>query len=601
MDFRNIAIIAHVDHGKTTLVDAILKQSGIFRENEVVEERVMDSIDQEKERGITIEAKNTSFTYRDSKFNIVDTPGHADFGGEVERILGMVDAACLLVDAAEGPLPQTRFVLQKAIEKNLKLLVIINKIDRSDARVQEVENEIFDLFIDLGADEMQMEYPTIYAIARSGYATLDRPDATVRADSVEPSLKPLFELLYKTVPKGEMSVDSTLSILISNIAYSDYLGRMAVGRIAQGKINKGDFVGLFGKDGKGRGFRVQQVLQYVGLEQKPVEEAFAGDIVILTGVPEFTIGDTISTIDASVIQKRLEVEPPTVRMTFFVNTSPLASKDGKPLLSRELGDRLCKEALRNVAIRVEEGETSDSFEVVGRGELQLSVIIEKIRREGFELAVGKPQVIMREVNGIQHEPFEEVLIDTPSDYVGAISEYMLQRKGVMQGMETRDDGRNRITFEIPSRGLIGFRGYFMTETRGMGILNARFLEFRPYAGEIPMRVNGALVADRPGKSVAYALFHLQARGRLFVPAGIDVYEGMVIGEHHRDNDLPVNVLKEKKLTNIRASGKDEMIQLSTYTNLSLERALEWIDTDEIVEVTPKHLRIRKKSLKVPGR
>lgn len=598
MNFRNIAIVAHVDHGKTTLVDALLKQSGVFRENEVVAERALDKLDQERERGITIEAKNTAFLYRDSKFNVVDTPGHADFGGEVERILGMVDAACLLVDAAEGPLPQTRFVLKKAIEQNLKLVVIINKIDRSDARVQEVENEIFDLFIDLGASEEQMNYPTIYAIARAGYATLTRPEGTIPADSVKQDLSPLYETLYEHIPPVSFPSDAPFSMLISNISYSDYLGRMAVGRIAQGKLTKGDFLALVSESPKPKTFRVQSIFQFSGLQQAQVEEAYAGDIAIITGVPEFTIGDTISVPEEPVVQKRIFIEPPTVRMTFYVNTSPLASKDGKPLLSRELGDRLRKEALMNVSIKVSDGAGSDSFVVAGRGELQLAVIIEKIRREGFEIAVGKPQVIMKEIDGELCEPFEEVVIDTPAEYVGTISEYLLQRRAVMQSMDTNEDGRARVIYAIPSRGIIGFRGYFMTETRGTGLLNSRFLEYRPHAGEIPSRVNGALLADRPGKTITYALFHLQPRGRLFVPAGVEVYKGMIVGEHNRDNDLPVNVLKEKKLSNMRAAGKDEMIQLSTYTNFSLEQALEWIDHDEMLEVTPNFLRMRKQDLNI---
>jgi GTP-binding protein len=600
MEIRNIGIVAHVDHGKTTLVDSILKQSGIFRENETVTERVMDNLDQEKERGITIEAKNASFFYKDSKVNLVDTPGHADFGGEVERILGMVDAVCLLVDASEGPLPQTRFVLSKAMAKGLKVLVIINKIDRKDARIREVENEIFDLFISLGANDDQMEYKTLYAIARQGMAFHEPPPEGTDLTTVEGSLVPLFETILKEVPASKKDESAPLALLISNIAYSDYLGRMAVGRIEQGKIKVGENVIVGFAQGKSKTVRVQSLLQFEGMKQKTVENAVAGDIVIVTGIPEFTIGDTITVPDKPHILPRIEVDPPTVSMSFYVNTSPLAGREGKVLLSREFKDRLDKEALRNVAIRVQETDNANCFLVFGRGELQLAVIIEKIRREGFELAVGKPQAVMKEENGQTMEPMEEVMIDAPENYIGKITEMLHSRKGQMQTMTKRDDGRMRLEFLIPSRGLIGFRTQFLTETRGTGILNTLFAGYAPHKGEIQGRINGSLVSDRTGETVTYGLFHLEPRGRLFVGSNMDCYEGMVIGEHNKDTDLFVNPTKEKKLSNMRAAGKDELIQLSPQENMSLEKSLEWIRNDEIVEITPKTVRIRKANLKKPN-
>ena len=599
MEIRNIGIVAHVDHGKTTLVDAILKQSGVFRDNEAVAERMMDSMDQERERGITIEAKNASYIYKGKKVNLVDTPGHADFGGEVERILGMVDAVCLLVDASEGPLPQTRFVLQKAMQRNLKVIVIINKIDRKDARVREVENEIFDLFINLGANDDQMNYPTIYAIAREGVAYAECPPPGTDLSNPQGTLEPLYEMIMNHVPPTKNDAAAPLAILVSNIAYNDYLGRMAVGRIEGGKIKVGDTVVVMGEKSNSKPIRIQSLLQYEGMKQVPTNEAEAGDIVIISGIPEFTIGDTIANVETPVALPRIQVDPPTVSMMFHVNTSPVAGREGKVLLSREFKERLEKEGLRNVAIRLELTDNANQFLVYGRGELQLAVIIEKIRREGFELAVGKPQAVMKEEDGKTLEPLEHVTIDVPETYVGRVTEMILMRKGQMQNMNRRDDGRTRIEFEIPSRGLIGFRSQFLTETRGTGLLNTLFAGYVPHRGDIPSRINGALVSDRNGETVTYGLFHLEPRGRLFVGSNVVVYEGMVIGEHSKDGDLWVNPTKEKKLSNMRAAGKDELIQLSPCAQMSLERSLEWIANDEIVEITPKNIRIRKVNLKKP--
>jgi len=599
MQIRNIAIIAHVDHGKTTLVDALLKQSGVFRENEAVADRVMDSMDQERERGITIQAKNASFVWKDTKVNIVDTPGHADFGGEVERILSMVDGACLLVDASEGPLPQTRFVLKKALQQNLKVLVIINKIDRPDSRIAEVENEIFDLFIDLEANDEQMNYKTVYTIARKGIATLERPDSAAAALAIQGDLKPLFDTILNVIPPPKTPVDAPFAMVVSNLGHSDFLGKLAIGRIQQGSVKSGQPVFVMTKEEKPKQYRVQDLMTFLGLKQVKAESLSAGDIAVVAGLEEVSIGDTITNTAEPVRLPRIEVDPPAVSMTFHVNTSPYSGRDGKVLLSRELMERLNKETQRNVAIKVQPTEVPDAFLVSGRGELQLAVIVESIRREGFELAVGKPKAVLRTIDGVLCEPIEKAYVDLPEEHYGVVSEMLHTRKGKMVNMINKGSGRVLLEFEIPARGLIGIRSYFLTSTRGTGILNTIFHGYEPLKGEIPERVSGAIVSDRMGESVTYGLFHLEPRGKLFIGANVAVYEGMIIGEHSRDNDLWVNPIKEKKLSNMRASGTDEMIQLTPPSVMSMEKALEWINDDELVEVTPKFVRIRKRKLKNP--
>ncbi len=599
MNIRNIAIIAHVDHGKTTLVDALLKQSGVFRDNEQVAERLMDSMDQEKERGITIEAKNASFQWKGTKVNIVDTPGHADFGGEVERILTMVDGCLLLVDASEGPLPQTRFVLNKALEKGLKVIVVINKIDRPDSRIGEVENEIFDLFIDLEAHEDQMNYETIYAIARNGLATTQRPSNHAEAMSFKGNLEPLFDAIVRIVPPPRVEADKPFALVVSNLSHSDFLGRICVGRIQQGSVKVGQQVAVLGRNGKRTTARIQELMTYQGAKQIKAELLEAGDVAAIAGVEQVEIGDTITTIDNMNPLPRIEVDPPAVNMGFLVNSSPMAGREGKVLLSRELLERLKKEALRNPAIRIEPTDFPDEFLVSGRGELQLAVIVEAIRREGFEVAVGKPKAVLKTVDGVLCEPIEKAYIDIPEDHFGVVNEMLCLRKGKMVNMINKGSGRVRLEFEIPSRGLIGIRSHFLTATRGTGILNTIFHGYEPFKGDIAERQNGAMVADRVGTTVPYGLFHLEPRGQLFIGAGVEVYEGMVIGEHSRDNDLWVNAIRTKKLTNMRASGTDEATTLSPPRQMSLERSLEWIKDDEIVEVTPKNVRIRKRKLKNP--
>lgn len=600
MNIRNIAIIAHVDHGKTTLVDQLLKQSGTFRDNEATQDRMMDSMDQERERGITIEAKNASFTWKGTKVNIVDTPGHADFGGEVERILTMVDGCLLLVDASEGPLPQTRFVLNKALQHGLKVIVVINKIDRPDSRIGEVENEIFDLFIDLEAIEDQMNYKTVYAIARNGIATLERPNSLEEALATKGTLEPLFETIVNTVPPPKVASDKPLALLVSNLSHSDFLGRICVGRVEQGSIKVGQQVAIYGRNGKRSQARIQELMSYNGMKQVKAEVLYAGDIAAIAGVEAVEIGDTIGALDLPTPLKRIEVDPPAVSMGFIVNSSPMAGREGKVLLTRELMARLQKEALRNPAIRVEPTASPDEFLVSGRGELQLAVIVEAIRREGFEVAVGKPKAVLQTIDGVVCEPVEKAFIDVPEEYFGVVNEMLCLRKGKMLNMVNKGSGRVRLDFEIPSRGLIGIRSHFLTATRGTGILNTIFHGYEPFKGDISERQNGAMVADRSGGTVPYGLFHLQPRGQLFIGAGVEVYEGMVIGENARDNDLWVNAIKTKKLTNMRASGTDEATTLATPRDMSLERSLEWIRDDEIVEVTPKNVRIRKRKLKNPS-
>ena len=600
MNIRNLAIIAHVDHGKTTLVDALLRQSGVFRENEQVAERVMDSLDQERERGITIEAKNASFTWKDTKINIVDTPGHADFGGEVERILTMVDGALLLVDASEGPLPQTRFVLRKALQQNLKIIVVINKVDRPDQRIQEVENEIFDLFIDLEARDDQMEYETVYAIARDGIAKKERPDSHKEALEWKGDLTPLYETIVNVIPEPRVgSPEEPFAMVVSNLTHNDFLGRIAVGRIQQGFVKIGQPVAVLGRNGRKAQARVQELMTYLGMRQVRAESLSAGDVVAIAGVEDVEIGDTITNIQQPVLLPRIEVDPPAVSMGFYVNTSPFAGREGKVLLSRELELRLRKESLRNPALKVEPSDSPDMFLVSGRGELQLAVIVENIRREGFELGIGKPKAVLKQVDGVTCEPIEKAYVDIPEEHFGVVNEMLHMRKGKMTNMVNKGTGRVNIEYEIPSRGLIGIRSHFLTSTRGTGILNTIFHGYEPYKGDIPSRVNGALVSDRVGETITYSLAGLEPRGKLFFGPNVEIYEGMVIGEHTRDNDLWVNATKGKKLTNMRAAGSDDLIQLAPPQTMNLERSLEWISDAEVVEVTPKSVRIRKKNLKNP--
>lgn len=586
---RNIAIIAHVDHGKTTLVDFLIKQAGTFRENQHVAERLMDSMDLEKERGITIAAKNASFNYKDYKINIVDTPGHSDFGGEVERILNMVDGCILLVDASEGPLPQTRFVLKKALEQNLKVMVCINKIDRSDARIQEVHNEIFDLFIDLDATEEQCDFKTVYAIAREGMATLDPAVKTK-------DLTCLYDMIIDLVPPPKIELNHPLQVMVSNISYNDYVGRLAIGRVRAGSIKVGDDVVVMQDHGKQKKLKVSALFQYHVNNQIPVQEIFAGDIAIIAGMEDFTIGDTItSALDPRPL-KRIAVEEPTVGMVFIVNNGPFAGQDGKNVTSRKILERLEKELLHNVAIRVEKTDNTDSFKVIGRGELQLGVLIEQMRRENFELLVSKPQVIIKNENGKKLEPMEVAVIDIEDAYVGAVTEKLGKRKGVMSNMVQKGSGRTRLEFKIPSRGLIGYRSEFLTDTRGTGLLNTQFNGWEEYKGDISSRMNGAMISDRKGMATAYAIWNLQERGVMFVTHGDDVYDGMIVGEHAKENDLDVNITREKKLTNVRASGNDEAIRLVPVKPMSLEKAIEWIEDRELIEVTPKHIRLRCRDL-----
>jgi GTP-binding protein len=587
-DLRNIAIIAHVDHGKTTIVDGLLKQSGIFRFNEKVQERVMDNIDLERERGITIMAKNTAIEYKGVKINIVDTPGHADFGGEVERTLKMVDGVLLLVDASEGPLPQTRFVLKKALEFNLPPILVINKIDRTDARIREVLNEVYDLFIDLDATEKQLEFPIVYTNAKLGIAKR-HPDESSK------DLQHLFNLILNAVPPPEGDEKSPLQLLVTNIDYNDYVGRLAIGRIFSGSVKVGDWVSMI--DGKGESIKtkVTSLYGFQGLERIEIKEARAGDIVALAGIEGVNIGDTIADFENPAPLPRIAVDEPTISMVFSVNTSPFAGQEGRYVTSRNLRDRLEKELLYNVSIKVD-FDATDSFKVMGRGELQLAILIEMIRREGYELSVSMPESVTKSIDGVLHEPMENLVIDVPEEYIGVLTQQIGIRKGRMQKMSNNSHGRVRLEFRIPSRGLIGFRSQFLTDTRGTGLFNHIFGGYEPWHGALTKRATGTLVADRSGKATPYALYHLQPRGTLFVKENTPVYEGMVIGENSRENDLNVNVTKEKKLTNIRAAGSDEALQLIPPKLLSLEQAIEFIKEDELVEVTPTSVRIRKKIL-----
>lgn len=592
-DLRNIAIIAHVDHGKTTLVDGMLKQAGIFRSNQQVQERVMDNIDLERERGITIMAKNTAVQYSGVKINIVDTPGHADFGGEVERTLKMVDGVLLLVDASEGPLPQTRFVLRKALELKLPPILVINKIDRPDARIQGVLNEVYDLFIDLDATEEQLDFPVVYTNAKLGTAKLD-------IDEESENLKPLFDLIVKTVRAPEGNKDSALQLLVTNIDYNDYVGRLAIGRVFSGTVGVGDHVAVINSSGNAVKTKITSIYTFQGLERIDAKEASVGEIVALAGIEGINIGDTITDAERPMPLPRIKVDEPTISIVFSVNTSPFAGKEGKFVTSRNLRERLEKELLYNVAIKVDFSNT-DSFKVMGRGELQLAILIEMMRREGYELSVSMPETITKEINGTVHEPMELLVIDVPEEFVGVVTQQVGMRKGRMQKMQNNGHGRVRLEFRIPSRGLIGFRSQFLTDTKGTGLLNHLFDGYEPWHGPMSKRQTGALAADRPGKSTPYALFHLQPRGTLFIKEGTPVYEGMIIGENSRDNDLDVNVTKEKKLTNMRASGSDDTIQLIPPKILNLEQAIEFIKEDELVEVTPQSVRMRKKVLEANKR
>jgi GTP-binding protein len=588
-DIRNIAIIAHVDHGKTTLVDAMLRQSGLFRANEAVVERVMDRLDLERERGITIMAKNASVHYRDVKINIVDTPGHSDFGGEVERVLKMVDGVMLLVDASEGPLPQTRYVLSKALEQDLPAIVVINKIDRQDARPEEVVSEVFDLFIDLDATERQVDFPVVYAVARDGMAKRNLSDAGM-------DLQPLFDEILRAIPGPVANPAGNLQTLVANIDYNDYVGRLSIGRIFAGSVKIGDQISICRLDGSVDKTKVSQLYAFEGLKQTPVESAEAGEIIALAGIENISIGETISSVDNPEPLPRITVDEPTISMIFGVNTSPFAGREGKYVTSRKLAERLDKEALANVAIRVEPMSQTDSFKVSGRGELQLAIIIEMMRRDAYELQVSKPEVITRKDNGRTLEPIELVVIDCPDMFIGVLTESLSRRRGRMTKMINHGTGRVRMEFETPSRGLIGFRSEFLTNTRGTGLINTLFLRWDEWQGSIPQRITGALVADRDGMATTYALYSLQERGELFARPGTMVYEGMIIGENARDVDLDVNVVKEKKLTNMRASTADEAMRLVPFRELSLEQALEFIREDELVEVTPQSIRMRKKIL-----
>jgi GTP-binding protein len=588
-NLRNIAIIAHVDHGKTTLVDMLLRQSGTFRDNERIAERVMDNIDLERERGITIMAKNTAVSYNGVKINIVDTPGHADFGGEVERTLKMVDGVLLLVDASEGPLPQTRFVLKKALELGLPPIVVINKIDRPDARISEVVNEVYDLFIDLDANDQQLEFPIVYAVSRDGIAKL-----TMEEEGR--NLQPLFDLIVKTIPAPEGDEAATPQVLVTNIDYNDYVGRLAVGRVFAGTIRQAAMVGIVDHAGQVRKVKVTNLYQFQGLKRADAESATVGDIVAIAGMEGVNIGDTITDPENPKALPRIAVDEPTISIVFSINNSPFSGKEGKYVTSRHLRDRLEKELLYNVAIRMEPTEATDSFKVMGRGELQLAILIEMMRREGYELSVSQPETITKTINGKVHEPMELLVIDCPEEFIGAVTQKLGTRKGRMMKMSNHGHGRVRMEFRIPSRGLIGFRSEFLTDTRGTGLLNHLFDGYEPWHGPISKRLTGALVADRPGKTTTYALFHLQPRGELFIKENTPVYEGMIVGENARENDLDVNVVKEKKLTNIRASGADEALHLVPPRLLSLEQAIEFIKEDELVEVTPQSIRLRKKVL-----
>ncbi len=593
-DLRNVAIIAHVDHGKTTLVDGMLKQGGAFRENQVVEERVMDSNDLERERGITILAKNTAVTYKNVKINIIDTPGHADFGGEVERVLKMVNGVLLLVDAAEGPMPQTRFVLSKALELGLKIIVVVNKIDRPDARLDELEDEVLELLLDLDASEEQLESPIIYCSGRDGTATMDYTKPGT-------DLQPLFDTILDHVPAPEGDADGDLQILVSSIDYNEYVGRIAVGRVERGSVRVNQEVAVTqypheeGEEITSYRGKVVSLYQIEGLSRVPAETATVGDIVCIAGLEKINIGETICAVNCVEPLPFVKISEPTVEMTFSVNDSPFAGKEGKFVTSRHLRDRLFKELLKDVSLKVRETESTESFTVLGRGEMHLSILIENMRREGFELQVGPPRVLFKTINGQKYEPIERVLIDVPEEALGSVMMKMGERKGELQHM-TPQGSRMRVEFLVPSRGLFGYRKEFLTDTRGEGIMNAVFEKYEPYKGDIPRRAFGSLVSFETGESVTYGLYNAQERGALFIGAGVPVYEGMVVGESPKQGDIVVNVCKRKHMTNTRASGSDDALRLIPPKVMSLEEALEFVNEDELVEVTPKSLRIRKKIL-----
>ena len=589
-EIRNIAIIAHVDHGKTTLVDGMLRQSGIFRSNEVVAERVMDSNDIERERGITILSKNTSVKYKDTTINIVDTPGHADFGGEVERVLGLCDGVLLLVDAFEGAMPQTRFVLSKALAMKLKPIVVVNKIDRDGARPTEVLDEVFELFMDLGADDSQLDFPVVYASARNGYASLT-PDGGDKKD-----LEPLFESILKYIPAPEVDIDAPFRMLISNVTGDDYVGRTGVARIDRGVLKNGSQVAISSKGRHVRYGKVNYLYKFVGLKKVEVEEAVAGDIVVVAGLSDINIGDTVSVPDCIEPIDFVNIDEPTLSMNFSVNNSPFAGCEGEFVTSRHVRDRLFRELETNVSLRVEETDSPDTFKVSGRGELHLTVLIENMRREGYEFQVSRPKVIFKEVDGLLYEPMERLTVDTPDDTVGVVIEKIGLRKGEMLDMHPGLEGFVRLEFKIPSRGLIGYRNEFMTDTKGNGIMNHIFDGYEEYKGEMTQRTRGSMIAWETGESVVYGLFNAQERGKLFIGAGVKVYEGMIVGENARPDDIVINVCKKKHVSNVRASGSDEALRLTPPVVMSLEQSIEFIADDELMEVTPKSIRLRKKIL-----
>ena len=586
---RNIAIIAHVDHGKTTLVDAMFKQSGLFREGQEVDDRIMDSMDLERERGITIAAKNCSVSWKDVKINIIDTPGHADFGGEVERSLSMADGAILLVDASEGPLPQTRFVLKKALEQGLALMVVINKVDRQDARPAEVLDEIYDLFIDLDANEDQLDFPLLYAIGRDGIA-MESPDE--RGEN----LHILLDMVLDSVPGPAHDEEEPFQMLVSDLSYSDYLGRLAIGKVHHGAAKSNDQLLCLAAEGKEVPLKVTKLQTYDGLKVVPTETCQPGDIIVIAGIEDVHIGDTICTKDSPKALPRITVDEPTVSMRFGINTSPLSGQEGKLVQSNKIRERLLKETLLNVAIQVEETESRDAFLVKGRGEFQMAILVEQMRREGFELSVGRPEVIIKVENGKKLEPIEHLFIDCDEEFMGIVTEKIQTRKGRMSNMVNHGTGRVRLEFSVPSRSLIGYRDEFLTDTKGTGIMNSYLEGYGEHRGEFNSRYTGSLVADRAGKAVAYGIFNLEPRGRMFVVPGDPIYEGMIVGEHNRDNDININPSKEKKLTNMRASGKDEAVILTPVKPMTLEYALNFIKDDEEVEVTPKSIRLRKTEL-----
>lgn len=588
-NIRNIAIIAHVDHGKTTLVDALLRQSHVFRENEQVSERVMDSGDIEKERGITILSKNTSVMYNGIKINIVDTPGHADFGGEVERVLKMVDGVLLLVDAFEGPMPQTREVLKKSLALNLKPIVVINKIDRPGADPLKVVDKVLELFIELNANDEQLDFPVVYASAKNGIAKMNLTDESDNVTCI-------FDTIIKNINPPACEQDGTMQLLVSNIDYDDYLGRLAVGRVERGTIKVGQSVAICKKDGKIAQGKIAKLFTYQGLKRTEVEEVGAGDIVCISGISDINIGETVCDVNNPEKIDFVDIDEPTVSMTFSVNNGPLAGKEGQFVTSRHIRDRLFKELERNVSLRVKETDTPDSFEVCGRGELHLSVLIETMRREGFELLVSRPKVIFKEIDGVKCEPMERLVVNVPDDCIGNVIEKLGRRKAEMINMEPAEAGHTKVEFKIPARGLIGYRTEFLTDTKGEGTMNSIFDCYEPYKGEIQARTRGVLVAFEPGTSITYGLYNAQERGELLIGAGVEVYEGMIVGINSRNEDISINVCKEKHLTNTRASGSDDALRLVPPVQMSLEKAIEFIAEDELVEITPKNIRLRKKIL-----